>query len=298
LSIPLPAISLANLSVGQSGVVSFANIGISAGGVSSNPVNVKSAGTILIYNESGSGLLIKFQLSGSGFYLPAGAWQPIQIGAGETGYQWTIIYNLPSPPVTQLLTSYYYPGEPIPPQPTLGNSPIGIGGTVTTSSVQTLSNETNTVPTLVIDIGQVGNTQQIVINSDGSATWNVIQSGTPVLAFSIANNLTNPITLNKPALRFPVLQSTAGNNLGLLAGSISRMIVDGPFNIRLGGTTVNHSLGVIPDFIWCISDTGGIGTAAYYAVNFGTLSSTQATIYCSNDNGGSGTRTWIMSFKA
>lgn len=178
MSIPLPTVNLTGVSVNQSGTVSFGNIGVSAGGVSSNPANTKGAGTILIYNESGSGLMITFQTSQSGFYLPAGGWQPIPIKAGETGYVWTVIYNLPNPPVTLLLTTYYFPGEPIPNQPTLGNSPIGIGGTISTSSVQTLSNETNSSQTLVIDIGQVGHTQLITINSDGSFLWQILVAGT------------------------------------------------------------------------------------------------------------------------
>ena|SRR5215469_15704721 len=124
MSIPLPTVSLATVSIGQTGVVSFANTGISAGGISANPASIKRAGTVLIYNESGSGLLIQFQTSQSGFYLPAGAWQPVEIQPGETGYTWTVVYNLPNPPVSLLLTTYYFPGETIPPQPTLGNSPM------------------------------------------------------------------------------------------------------------------------------------------------------------------------------
>lgn len=177
MSIPLPTVSLASVAINQSGVVSFANVGISAGGVSANPGVVQNAGTVLIFNESGSGLMITFNTSQSGFYLPAGAWQPIPIKAGETGYQWTVIYNLPNPPVTLLLTTYYYPGEPIPSQPTLGNSPIGIGGSITTSSVQTLSDENRATIARTIDIGNTTIANLIVIHNDGSFNFNILIGG-------------------------------------------------------------------------------------------------------------------------
>jgi len=137
MSIPLPQVNLAGVSVGTTGTISFANTGIGAGGVSANPANIKNAGTVHIFNESGSGLLINFQTSGDGFYLPAGGWTDKAIRAGEAGMKWTVLYNLPSPPVTLLLVTYYGPGEAIPYVPTLGNSPIGIGGTISVASGQT-----------------------------------------------------------------------------------------------------------------------------------------------------------------
>lgn len=198
MSIPLPQVNLAGVSVGQTGSVSFANIGIGAGGVSANPANTKNAGTILIFNESGSGLLIQFKTSQAGIYVPAGAWQPVPILAGETGFTWTVLYNLPNPPVTLLLVTYYYPNESLPSQPTLGNSPIGIGGTVSTSNVSTLSNEGNSSQTLIIDIGQTGHTLLITINSDGSASWSVLQSGTAHTIFNIETS-GNPLQIGQAA---------------------------------------------------------------------------------------------------
>jgi hypothetical protein len=177
VSIPIAQINLAGVIVGTTGNISFANTGIGAGGVTANPANIKSgSGTVHIFNESGSGLLINFMTSGDSFFLPAGGWTDKKVSAGEAGLVYTVIYNLPNPPVTLLLVTYYSPSEPIPYVPTLGNSPIGIGGTIATS-FNSLSNETNTVQTLVIDIGQQGNTQLITINSDGSFVWSVLQSG-------------------------------------------------------------------------------------------------------------------------
>jgi hypothetical protein len=196
LSIPLPQINLAGVSVGQTGIIDLTRVGIGAGGVSANPSLTKGAGTLHIFNESGSGLQFMFLTSGAGFYLPAGGWTNKPVGAGEQGLQWQVLYNLPSPPVTLLLVTYYGPGEAIPPTPTLGNSPIGIGGTVNTSSVNTLTNESNTSQTLVIDIGQSGHTLLITINSDGSASWSVLQSGVAHTIFNIQTS-GNPIQIGK-----------------------------------------------------------------------------------------------------
>ncbi len=176
MSIPIAQINLSGVLVGATGKIDFANTGISAGGVSANPAHTKGAGTVHIFNESGSGLIIAFQTSGDSFFLPAGGWTDKKVGGGEAGMNYTVIYNLPNPPVTLLLVTYYNPHEPIPYVPTLGNSPIGIGGTIATS-FNSLSNETNTVQTLVIDIGQQGNANLITINSDGSFVWKVLQAG-------------------------------------------------------------------------------------------------------------------------
>lgn len=219
VSIPLPTVNLAGVTVNQSGVVSFANTGVSAGGVSANPVNTQNAGTVLIYNESGSGLLISFTVSQSGFYLPAGAWQPVPIKAGETGYTWTVIYNLPSPPVTLLLTTYYFPGEKIPPQPTLGNSPIGIGGTIVTSSVQTLSNETFASRQLVIDMGLNSATNLVLFYNTGEYSHAVLQAGVAHTVIT-AQASGNPLLLGQSGDTVQVVGNFSINN-SLVVGAIS-----------------------------------------------------------------------------
>lgn len=249
MSIPLPTVNLTGVSINQSGTVSFQNTGISAGGVSANPVNVKNAGTVLIYNESGSGLLIKFQQSGSGFYLPAGAWQPIPIGAGETGYTWTVIYNLPSPPVTLLLTTYYYPGEPLPPQPTLGNSPIGIGGTVQTASPLTFFS----VPSQIITNDS--------ITGGSSKTYSVTGAGVPsnaqmvFITFQCAAAIANTYAQIGPSgglfsgLTYPqvmVTQTTSIQSFGGLCIPVNTVVLDGKIEVLAN----NNNLSSINAFVY------------------------------------------------
>jgi hypothetical protein len=224
MSIPLPTVNLANVNVGQSGTISLTNVGVSAGGVSANPAGTQGAGNLHIFNESGSGLLISFLTDGSAFYLPAGGWVDKVLRAGEQGIRWTVLYNLPNPPVTLLLVTYYYPGEPLPRVPMLGNSPIGIGGTVSTSSVNTLTNEGNASQTLVIDIGQTGNTLLITINSDGSFVWSVLQAGVAHQVLK-AQTSGNPLQIGKSGDVSEVLGQLSVD--GVLFCSANEVIANG-----------------------------------------------------------------------
>lgn len=259
MSIPLPSVNLAGVSVGQSGIVSLNNVGVSAGGISANPADIQDAGILHIFNESGSGLLIQFQTAGSAFHLPAGGWVDKIIKAGEQGIQWTVLYNLPNPPVTLLLVTYYYPGEPLPRVPALGNSPIGIGGTVNTSSVSTLSNESNNSQTLIIDIGQVGHTLLITINSDGSFIWSVLQSG-------VAHQVMQARTTGKP-----LLLGQAGDNIEV-ANNLdidNKLFVVGNTNLDNGNisTDGNGRFILSNNIPLQIKTTGGTATDTLYADN-------------------------------
>jgi hypothetical protein len=255
VSIPLPQVSLAGVSVGQSGVISLTNVGISAGGVSADPSLTKGAGTLHIFNESGSGLLLQFQTGSDGFFLPAGGWIDRPLRAGEQGLKYTILYNLPSPPVTLLLVTYYAPNEPIPRTPTLGNSPIGIGGTVNTSSVQTLSNENNATPVLVIDIGQSGHTQLITINSDGSAIWQVLQSGVAHTAFTVLAS-GNALQLGQVGDTVQVLGKISNP-----AGTIGGLQYVTPYKFIVAGTANANTT-----YTYTMQGNGGIPANAFWVL--------------------------------
>ncbi len=132
--------------------------------------------TLLLFNESGSGLSIQFLGSKDNHILPAGAWRKYVPNPGEEAFTWTVLYILPGAPVTQLFGTLYMPGEAVPDTGVLGNSPIGIGGTVATSSVQTLSNEGNAANTEIIDIGTSTLAKLIDIFND-HFIWSVQQAG-------------------------------------------------------------------------------------------------------------------------
>lgn len=177
MSNQLPFIDLTSATVGSSGKVQFPLPGLVAGNELCH---------VRIMNESGCGLSITFS-DGSDDFIPAGAWPVFEVEPTVTGFSYSVTYVIPNAPVSQLQVIYYYPGEPVPENMVLGNSPIGITGSVQTSSVQTLSNENSSVPTLVIDIGNATTPQLIKIYNDGTFTWSV--SGHTLLQGSVANLL-------------------------------------------------------------------------------------------------------------
>jgi hypothetical protein len=167
-------VDLTTASVGTTGTILLDNVGMSA-----SPSLLKSGkqAHIRFFNESGSGLRIKDDQGTIGDTLPAGGWVTFTLSPSTQKILWTVLYQLPSPPVTQLHTTYYYPGEEVPTIPILGNSPIGIGGTVNTSSIQTLSDENRAFPNLTIDIGNTTINDLIKIFNDGSGFYEVMVAG-------------------------------------------------------------------------------------------------------------------------
>lgn len=142
-----------------------------------NPARMQQKAHLGLFNESGCGLQCVMQASNDSQYLPAGGWTTFEIEPNDSNMVATVTYTLPNPPVSQLNAVYYAPGEEIPNSYTLGNSPIGIGGTVNTSSVQTLSNEGNAANMLVIDTGDTVFGQLFTLFTDGHSVWAVDQSG-------------------------------------------------------------------------------------------------------------------------
>ncbi len=131
---------------------------------------------LLLFNESGCGLKLRFYESGDTDNIPAGGWRKYPLIPGEDTITWTVIYTLPNAPVSLLIGTIYKPGEKVPDVGTLGNSPISIGGTVNTSSVQTLSNETSVLGTKIIDIGTLTIGDLLDIFND-HFLWKVQQAG-------------------------------------------------------------------------------------------------------------------------
>lgn len=166
MSIRLPSVDLSTASVGTSGLVHLPE----------PKVQVGELAHLRLYNESGCGVSIAFS-NGHTEAIPAGAWPMFEIEPEVQTYTWTVTYVLPNAAVAILEGVYYFPNEGVPPTPALGNSPIGITGGVTTSSVQTLSNEGNASNTLVIDMGDTGNANLFTLYTDGHSIWKVDQSG-------------------------------------------------------------------------------------------------------------------------
>jgi len=188
MSIPLLPVSLATSLLGTSGFVDFRNAGFSAD-PSIQSTNKPHA---FVYNESGCGLQITFRTGQNGDFLPAGAWKVFELTAGETGYDWKVLYILPGAPVALLLTVCYQPSENVT-TPVLGNSPIGIGGNVSTSG----SGGTG----FILNAGNVPATSIISAtpNDQGSASWGFNNDGSGfhnVLSAGSLKNVVNVIRGN------------------------------------------------------------------------------------------------------
>lgn len=177
MSSNLPSIDLTGAVLGQQYTQNFPQF------VTVDPKNLKTA-NIRYYNESGCGLSAVTN-TGYEFKIPAGAWPTVEIGPRDTNITFTVSYILPNAPVSILESTYFPPGEDPTPSPPLGNSPIGITGNVTTSSITTLSNEGQVPGTQVIDMGDVTFAQLIRLFNDGHGIWSVDQSGIKHTIFSI-----------------------------------------------------------------------------------------------------------------
>jgi hypothetical protein len=172
MSITLPVTDMTGKTVGQSGQIKVKTDATNwnVPGLTGKPA------TIRVLNESGCGLKVWTDTNQINEWLGAGAWIDYEIEQGTLYLNWYVQYTIPNPPANSLMVTFYSPGEKVPPMATLGNSPIG-GGTTTAVTGSTLSNEVNSTPALIVDIGQVANTNLINIFSDGSFTWNIVIAG-------------------------------------------------------------------------------------------------------------------------
>ena len=227
MSDQLPTIDLSTAVVGDSGSVTKIPVG--------GAYSLNNPGMLRVFNESGCGLNIQFN-DGTDDFVPAGAWPIFPLGPNVTSMTWTVQYIIPNAPIAQMVLVYYYPGEPIPQNVVLGNSPIGITGNVTTSSVQSLSNEGNPDGQLVVDIGDVTVADLIKLFTD-HFFFKVDQSGT---AHSVlqGNTSGNPLQIGQA---------------GDIAEVLGKLTVDQALTALLGAAVTN---GLVTDTL----DVTGIAT--------------------------------------
>lgn len=140
MSIPLKNINLSSAVVGQTFVIDLTPIGQSAGAVSSDPSTLKYKAHLGIHNESGCSIQLSFDVGSSGKNIPAGAWRPISLEPGTSKVLLNVQSIMPNAPISIFFSEYYFPGEPVDDMGKLGNSPIGVTGSVTTtvSALQTI----------------------------------------------------------------------------------------------------------------------------------------------------------------
>lgn len=183
--IPLPIIDMRSAVVGTTGSLSLNNVGVSASGSSANPAHALRPAHIVLFNESGCGLALSFTTSTGGINLPAGGWIILPIPLGESEIKFTVLYILTNSGVSQILATYYYPGEPVPQTIVLGNSPIS-GGVTSLGNYTALPSPIN-----------VATNDSITSGTTKAYTCTGATTGVPVNATSVdIVCLFNPIQAN------------------------------------------------------------------------------------------------------
>lgn len=133
---------------------------------------------IVINNESGCGVECNFS-GGRSPFLAAGAWtDPLELEQSDVTLNLLVKYVLPSSPVNTIAITIYRPDETPLTANVLGNSPIGISGSVQTSSVQTLTNDGSSPESVIIETTPTDQTSSSVVDRNtGSGYRQILSAG-------------------------------------------------------------------------------------------------------------------------
>lgn len=143
MSIQVAAINLGSAVVGTAGSIQFGQA-LPPPTLSQQMQHANVTGSnLFVWNESGCGLTCLWPTTGETFTIPAGQWRLLYVPPGETQLHWVVTYIIPNAPVSLLLADLYRAGEPLDPIGVLGNSPLGVTGTVSTSSSTLVYNVTD-----------------------------------------------------------------------------------------------------------------------------------------------------------
>ena len=115
MSILLPTISTSAFVANTQGQLS-----LSATGYSADPSFFGNPAHLMVFNESGCGLLVGFGMGGNTDYLPAGGCRVYELTPGESSLNYAVLYATPNSPINTIIAVYYGPGEPVPQQQQTG----------------------------------------------------------------------------------------------------------------------------------------------------------------------------------
>ncbi len=262
MSITLPATDLSAATVGSTGSISLASVN-GGGGVPAIPGG--KLPTIRLHNDSGAGVSITLPASGTAFNLPAGGWVDCQPLPGETSVDYTVLYLLPNPPVSLLLATYYYPNEPVPAMTILGNSPVGVGGTISTSNTS-IVNDGNAPGTSIIEATP---------SDAASSTWKADNSGNLTVKGDNAGTLTTLLQLIAGAS--PAVKLAAAAILTEVLGNLQ---VDGTTTLNnLSGKSGQNFLIAVPSSEQFQVEIGG---TVYLALTTGNFHIDNVGCVCAN----------------
>lgn len=258
MSVQLSPISLAGAVVGTTGQVDFSKFARRATQMQGNDAD---NGTLVVYSESGCGLTLTLDQSQWSSFVPAGGWKAIALGLGDLSFTYQVVYTLPNPPVSLLVVIYYQPGQAVDDPGILGNSPIGLSGSVQTAVTQVVQDGQPTGQ-VIVEATPSGNPQRVLITTDGVANFLKInvnggQGGFPFNIFEPANgvNLNDFIHMGvtggvvheyrfliDSAGNFILYDPTDGSNVMIFRGSQGVQITKAITSV--GGTLTSGAFGV------------------------------------------------------
>lgn len=232
---------------------------------------------IRIYNESGSILSVRSDSGTLQDYIPAGAWPTFSIGHDVQAINFSVISILPNPPIQLLMATYFSPGEEVPPVPQLGNSPVGIGGTV----------PLNASSTAVANDNNPSGTEYIESSVGGVKDFSGLNQGIFQFLRALTGANQEYIRFNpndQPTFKWSIVVDTSGNllivdeNVGKKQGIFSPNGggIGGAFGIPCGGWSkfsgagsgnFNHGLGITPTHVDPCQSIVGSQTMGYSAPN-------------------------------
>ncbi len=219
-----------------------------------------------------------------------------------------------APNVSQVTIVTYTLSEPIPetyPSPVVRQTNIGNSvplataatsiantGNAPATNVVTIQPSDAASPTITID-----NSGNVTIKGDNAGVLTMLLQllggASPSVLLAAAGVLTT-IAGNCTIAQHATVQgkltvdgaTTLNQTLSLIAGAINGMVISGPFTVTQAGTICAHGLGAIPLAVIPIADVGNSAATGPYGVNFGTMTSTDVTVYNQNP---AGVRTWLLS---
>lgn len=285
MSITIPLVNLASLTVGQTGRVLLINLGMSA-----NPMFIKKSPTLRMHNDSGCGLLISFKVTSGAFYLPAGGWIDVQVDSAESEIDYQATYVLPGAPVNTLQITYYAPNETVPPMTQLGNSPIGVSGLINVATSSAIDNEGNIASTQWLKVIQSGGPASNLSSTvdgnfqiqqwDGATLKNLFHtipnvvagnSSLDLLASGLLGRVLGQLILanalplqafDNTATRRNILQVDAANNLQLfgITGLDLIQLLSSGGSLAIVADLINKSLDIKTSAIQVVGTTSGTAT--------------------------------------
>jgi len=174
----LPIADLTSAVVGTKGTVSLASVAPSA-----EPGHYP---TLQVYNESGCGLALTFGQQSSPQFIPAGGWRSFRLEPGESTFRWEVLYILAGAPVAAVIMVYHAAHERVSDIGILGNSPVGVGGTIGVTTISSLSQLTEAAGTSVVLAQPTGAPGYYVeLTNDGKLVVKCLSGGVLRTALSL-----------------------------------------------------------------------------------------------------------------